>query len=119
MTDVNNDTAQPMTGVTSDADVLPPLDESITQSYDMLVQSLRQLTDGAPLTQEQLNALIAQQPSVVWEEEQVQEEGSIQPEQGQEVAQATEAQPTEAQATEAQAFEAQATEAQPPSEDQF
>lgn len=76
----------PMTGVTATNESAPEpalteMPEAVTQSYDMLVQSLQQLTGNATLTAEQLSELIAQQSGVVWEEEQVQEEGSIQPSQ--------------------------------------
>lgn len=81
----------PMTGVTESATPavngesaptepsMGEVPEAVTQSYDMLVQSLQQLTGNASLTAEQLSELIAQQSGVVWDEEQVQEEGSIQP----------------------------------------
>jgi len=85
-------TSAPMTGVTSEETTTPvvtsvsestatitEVPEAVTQSYDMLVQSLQQLTGNASLTAEQLSELIAQQSGVVWDEEQVQEEGSIQP----------------------------------------
>eukprot|EP00029_Vermamoeba_vermiformis_P011788 TRINITY_DN6588_c0_g1_i1.p1 TRINITY_DN6588_c0_g1~~TRINITY_DN6588_c0_g1_i1.p1 ORF type:complete len:781 (+),score=270.88 TRINITY_DN6588_c0_g1_i1:166-2508(+) len=84
------DANTPMTGVTSESAPTPAvpstnsestplteLPEAVTHSYDMLVQSLQQLTGNASLTAEQLSELIAQQSGVVWDEEQVQEEGSV------------------------------------------
>ncbi len=83
MTGVTSESAPTaMTGVTSDSAPITEVPEAVTQSYDMLVQSLQQLTGNASLTAEQLSELIAQQSGIaqgeVWDEEQVQEEGSIQ-----------------------------------------